>query len=72
LREWEREAGAAEEDHGSEGLSGLEAVGAVGEEADFVVHAFEGSVGEAIAEEVEDTVEVELDGRSDAAEGLEA
>jgi hypothetical protein len=34
----------------------------VGEETDFVIHAFEGSVGEAIAEEVEDSVEVELDG----------
>jgi hypothetical protein len=45
LPEGERELRAAEEDHGGEGVSGLEAVGAVGEETDFVVHAFEGSVG---------------------------
>lgn len=44
----------------------------MGEEADLVVHAFEGSVGEAVAEEVEDAVEVFGDGVGDAAEGLEA
>ncbi len=44
----------------------------MGEEADLVVRAFEGSVGEAIAEEVKDAVEVFGDGDGDAAEGLES
>lgn len=44
----------------------------MGEESDLVVHCFEGTVGEAVAEEVEDAVEVFGDGVGDAAEGLEA
>jgi hypothetical protein len=44
----------------------------MGEEADFVVHTFEGAVGKAVAEEVEDAVEVVEDGGGDTAEGLEA
>jgi hypothetical protein len=72
LREREWEGGATEEDHGGKGLSGFEAVGSMGDESDLIVHAFERTVGEAVAEEVEDALEVELDGGGDAAKGAKS
>lgn len=68
----ELESGAAKIDSGDEGWAGVEAEGAVAEEADLVVHAFEPGVGEPGADHLEDAIEVLAYGAGEGDEGAQS
>src|SRR6202162_4419593 len=65
------EVSAAVPDGGDVGVGSSVSKGSMGDDLDFVVHAFEGAVGDPQARPGEDAVEVALDHASEGAEGLE-
>ena len=65
------EAGAAEVDEGDERVGGVEAEGAVADQADLAVEALEAAVGEAEADGGEDAVAVLAQGAREADERLQ-
>jgi hypothetical protein len=70
-REVDRDAGAAEVDEGDQGVGGVKAEGAMADEADLAVKAFEAAVGEAEADRGEDAVAVLAQGAREPNERLE-
>src|SRR5690606_30507592 len=68
----EDDAAAAEEEHSDEGLRGVEAEGAYGGNADFVVCAVCDAVEESLSERGADAIAVRADGAGDLAAGIEA
>ena len=68
----DRDAGAAEVDEGDQGVGGVEAEGAVADQADLAVEAFEAAVGEAEADGGEDAVAVGAERACEADERRQA